>query len=204
MDAHLRAGVAIYNAGGYHPAHDAWEDHWLDLESGTPDERFLHGLIQFTAAIYHAHNGNWDGLLGLAESSLAYLDDLPATYRAIDLEPIRTYLAALAADPEHVERVDPPKIEYSGRPITPEDLDFEGAAIVAEVLAEERADVDEAVIDTAIDYAREAIDSGGSDEFVALVFDFATSENHALVYQRLSEHVARRRDREADVDGLFE
>ena len=26
MDAHLRAGVAIYNAGHYHAAHDAWED----------------------------------------------------------------------------------------------------------------------------------------------------------------------------------
>ncbi|MFB6301121.1 MAG: DUF309 domain-containing protein, partial [Halobacteriales archaeon] len=52
MDAHLRAGIAIYNAGGYHAAHDAWEDHWLDLESGTDDERFLHGLIQFTAAVH--------------------------------------------------------------------------------------------------------------------------------------------------------
>ncbi|NIS31883.1 MAG: DUF309 domain-containing protein, partial [Actinobacteria bacterium] len=59
MDAHLRAGIAIYNAGGYHAAHDAWEDHWLELEAGTDDERFLHGLIQFTAAVHHAQGANW-------------------------------------------------------------------------------------------------------------------------------------------------
>jgi len=54
MDA-LRAGIAIHNAGHYHAAHDAWEDEWLELDDGS-DERLLHGLIQFTAAIHHARN----------------------------------------------------------------------------------------------------------------------------------------------------
>ncbi|MFC6725607.1 DUF309 domain-containing protein, partial [Halobium palmae] len=41
MDDALRAGVAIYNAGDYHAAHDAWEDVWLDLPEGTDDGRAL-------------------------------------------------------------------------------------------------------------------------------------------------------------------
>ena len=33
MRNRLRAGVAIYNDGYYHAAHDAWEERWLDLEA---------------------------------------------------------------------------------------------------------------------------------------------------------------------------
>jgi predicted metal-dependent hydrolase len=73
MESHLRAGVAVYNAGQYHAAHDAWEDHWLDLEQGTDDEQFLHGLIQFTAAVHHARTRNWSGATGLASSARDYL-----------------------------------------------------------------------------------------------------------------------------------
>ena len=69
MREHLRAGIAVYNAGEYHAAHDAWEDYWLDLERGTDDERLLHGLIQFTAAVHHAEERNWEGAVGLAESA---------------------------------------------------------------------------------------------------------------------------------------
>ena len=46
MDAHLRAGAAIYNTGEFHAAHDAWEELWLDMDDG-PDRDLLQGLIQF-------------------------------------------------------------------------------------------------------------------------------------------------------------
>ena len=80
MNAHLRAGVAVYNAGRFHAAHDAWEEYWLGLESGADDERFLHGLIQFTAVVYHATEDNWSGAQGLAESAREYLADLRETH----------------------------------------------------------------------------------------------------------------------------
>ena len=77
MEAALRAGVAIYNAGEFHAAHDAWEAEWLGLDDGTDDERLLHGLIQFTAVVHHARERNWSGAVGLAESAGEYLADHP-------------------------------------------------------------------------------------------------------------------------------
>ncbi|MFB6295790.1 MAG: DUF309 domain-containing protein [Halobacteriales archaeon] len=208
MEAHLRAGVAIYNAGGYHAAHDAWEDHWLDLEAGTDDERFLHGLIQFTAAVHHGVEGNRAGLQGLAESAGEYLAELPSPYRGVDLDAVGDYLADLAADPGHFERVEPPELRYEGDSLALSDLaadgDFEAAAVAAGVLAEEREGYEEDVVEAAVGYAREAIDAGEGGQFVALVFDFVAGEERDLVYRRLEDHVARRQSREADVEGLFD
>lgn len=106
MDAALRAGIAVYNADYYHAAHDAWEAEWLDCEAGD-DERFLQGLIQFTAAVHHAANRNWDGAVGLCDSASDYLDGLPTAYRGTNVDDVRAYLVALGSDPERIERASP-------------------------------------------------------------------------------------------------
>jgi hypothetical protein len=204
MDDELRAGIAIYNAGEYLAAHDAWEEPWLELSDG-PDRRFLQGLIQLTAAVYHANNRNWIGAKKLADSAGEYLADLPAEYRGVDLAPIRAFLADVATDPATVDRRSPPSLVHEGRAIDLEELDFEATAAAAHALAEASDSYDEAVVERAIEYAREVVTAGGSDRFVGLVFDFVREpENRPVVYQRLSEHVDRRRRRETDVDGLFE
>lgn len=204
MEAHLRAGVAIYNEGRYHAAHDAWEEYWLDLQSGTADERLLHGLIQFTAVVHHAHERNWSGAVGLAESAGEYLADLPADYRGIDLDPVRSFLARMAADPEHVERVGPPRLTHEGVTLDFEDLDFEETAIAAEVIAEEDG-YDEAAMERAIEYAREEVDAERSGTYTGLVFSFVRDPaKRGIVFQRLTEHVQRAQSREEDVEGLFD
>jgi len=205
MDAHLRAGVAIYNAGGHHAAHDAWEDHWLDLESGTDDERFLHGLIQFTAAIYHARESNWSGATGLAESACEYLADLPAGYREVNVSDVRAYLADLGADPELIERREPLRLSHRGEVLGPADLGFEATCVAAEVLAEEEG-YDEETVEGAVAFARADLEADKTESpFVTFLFDFVREpENRGVVFRRLSEHVGRRTDREADVEGLFE
>ena len=208
MEPHLRAGIAVYNTGEHHAAHDAWEDRWLGLESGTDDERFLHGLIQFTAAVHHGHEGNLSGLQGLTESAGEYLSGLPSTYRGVDLDVVRSYLADMAADPEQFERVDAPVLRHEGRALDLADLadegDFEAASVAADVLTADHDAYDEAVVETGIAYARESIEAGEAGRFVALVFDFVADERRDLVYQRLREHVERRRSRETDVQGLFD
>ena len=206
MDAHLRAGAAVYNAGEFHAAHDAWEEFWLDLPTGTDDERFLHGLIQFTAAIHHAQRGNWEGMGGLADSASDYLAGLPADYRGINVGPVREYLARVAADPEHVERAAPPRLTYEGVALTLDDLDFEAAAIAADVIAEEYPVYDDEVIETAAEYAQEDLATGDEGSvFITLVMDFARDEaNRGIIYQRLEQHVGKRRAREEDVEGLFD
>ena len=206
MDDALRAGVAVYNAGEHHAAHDAWEDRWLDLEAGTDDERFLHGLIQFTAAVYHARRRNWSGATGLAGSAAGYLAGLDPAYREVNVAEVRAYLDRLAADPELIERRRALQLRYEGEVLTPADLDFGEAAVAAEVLAEEYDRYDEGVLADAIRYAyEERRREEGRTRFVGLVMDFAAEDaRRDLVYRRLEGHVDRRRAEEEDVAGLFE
>ena len=204
MDASIRAGVAIYNAGEYHAAHDAWEESWLALGDGTDDERFLHGLIQFTAAVYHARTRNWSGATGLAESAGDYLAGLPSPYRGVDLDPVRRALVALAADPEVIERRRPPPLRYEGHVLALDDLRFEAAAVAARVLAEADG-YDAAPIERAITFAREEIEGGERTLFTTTLMEFVTADaTRSLVYRRLADHVERREREYADVDGLFE
>jgi hypothetical protein len=207
MDAALRAGAAVFNAGRYHAAHDAWEERWLDLESGTDDERLLHGLIQLGALVHHGYRGNWSGAEGLAESAGEYLGGLPADYRGVDLASVRPYLAAVAADPETVERRPVPHLRVGGEAPRLDRLDFEAAAVAAVVLAEAIEGYDADVVARAVEYAREerADETGTATRFITLVMDFAGDRRQrALVYQRLRQHVERRRQRETDVAGLFD
>ena len=204
MRDQLRAGAAIYNAGYYHGAHDAWEDHWLDLESGTDDERLLHGLIQCTAAVHHARGRNWEGAVGLADSALEYLNGLPVDYRELNLSPIRSFLAALAADPELIERRPPIRLEHAGEVPTLETLEVGPTGIAAVVLAEELG-FDDDPVEQARTYAMQDLEDGDDDSrFITLLFDFVREDDHrGIIYQRLTGHVSRREARESDVEGLF-
>ncbi|WP_049937705.1 DUF309 domain-containing protein [Haloplanus natans] len=204
MDSSIRAGVAIYNAGKYHAAHDAWEEPWLGLDDGTDDERFLHGLIQFTAAVYHARTRNWSGATGLAESAGDYLAGLPSPYRGVDVDAARRALSTLATDPEAIERRRPPPLRYEGAALALSDLRFEAAAVAALVLAEEGG-YDAAPVERAITLAREEIAGGERTLFTTVVMEFVTADAaRSLVYRRLVDHVARRNREDADVEGLFE
>lgn len=204
MNPELRAGVAVYNAGRYHAAHDAWEGVWLALPDGD-DERFLHGLIQFTAAVHHARERNWSGATGLAQSGGEYLADLPAGYRGVNVGRVREYLGALESDPERIQRAPAPPLTHEGAALALSDLEFDAAAVAAAVLAED-LDYDEDVIDRAVEYAHTDLAAGEEgSRFVTFLFDFVRDPEHrGIVVQRLSEHVDRREHRESDVDGLFD
>ncbi|GAB7018718.1 DUF309 domain-containing protein [Halostagnicola bangensis] len=204
MRESLRAGIAIYNDGEFHAAHDAWEAHWLDLEAGTDDEQLLHGLIQFTASVYHAHNGNWEGCTGLARSASEYLEELPEQYRGVAIEEFRPFLADLAADPELLERRPPIDLVHEGSVPRVADLEPEALAIAAPVLAEEWG-YDEAVLEQASSYVVRDLERGRDDSrFISLLYDFAReAENRGIIYSRLSGHVERRAAKESDVEGLF-
>ena len=203
MDAALRAGIAVYNASHYHAAHDAWEAEWLELDDG-PDERLLHGLIQFTAAVHHARNRNWAGAVGLCESSADYLAALPADYRGVNVGAVRAYVNALGRDPELVERATPLRLEFDGVALELADLDPPAAVAAAVVIGEELG-YDEETFERGADYARRGLADGELNEFGVLLCDFLTEgERRALVATRLGQHVQRRQQREDDVSGLFD
>lgn len=203
MRAELRVGIAVYNAGRYHAAHDAWEDRWLDLPEGD-DERLLHGLIQYTAALHHARNRNWAGATGLAESARGYLDGLPEDYRDLDLGSVRETLARFENDPEWIERARPPRLVHQEEAVSLPDLDTGECLIAAPILAS-MGEYDAEIVERACMYAREAFEAGDSNPFLALCVDFVHDRAHRdLVYRRLADHVTRRRARERDVEGLFD
>jgi len=202
----LRAGIAVFNEGAYHEAHDAWEDHWLGLDRGSDDERFLHGLIQFTAAIHHARGRNWLGVTGLARSGRDYLHALPGDYRGVNVDTVRASLARLERDPELLERRPPPRLTHEGVALTYDDLEFPAATVVAAVFADEEPGYDEGVVERATRYARADLDDGAATSpFVSLLLDFALDpDRRPVAHRRLSEHVQRRDARETDVEGLFD
>jgi predicted metal-dependent hydrolase len=203
MDAYLRAGAAIYNTGEFHAAHDAWEELWLDMDDG-PDRDLLQGLIQFTAAVYHADRRSWEGATGLARSGRDYLSGLGTTRHGVALDPIRAYLAVLGQDPEVIERQPPIRMELGDEIVTIDELPFESVAIAARVLAEEY-EYDETLIERAIEYGQaDLAEENAPSQFVTLLIDFVRGEQRGIVRQRLKEHVERRAYKESDVEGLFE
>ncbi|MFC7069143.1 DUF309 domain-containing protein [Halobaculum lipolyticum] len=215
--AALRAGVALYTAGEFHAAHDPWEAVWLDLnaavdaagpdgaaESLVRDEALFHGLIQFTAAQYHARDRNWSGAVGLARSAREYLAPLPDGYRGVDVAGVRASLARFAADPERVERAPAPPLPHDGERVAPTSLSLDAASLAAEALADEYG-LDESVVADAGRFAREEAAAGRS-RFAALLFDLLrvdTPQERGLVYDRLSGLVDVERRKEEDVEGLF-
>jgi hypothetical protein len=203
--AHLRAGAAVFNAGASLAAHDPWEHAWLDLDDG-PDERLLHGLIQVAASTHHARERNWDGATTLAASARNYLAGLDG-HRGVDLAPVEAWLAALATDPEVIERRAPPEIRVDGVALTPDGLEFPAASIAAPELAAARGDEETAaLLDRAADFGRADLAAGKTaSPFVTLLLDYLDPDRPAgPVLTRLQDHVDRRSHREADVAGLFD
>jgi predicted metal-dependent hydrolase len=215
LAAVLRAGAAVHDAGHHHAAHDVFEQRWLALkaetgpvdpadppvaETPTPagDVALLQGLIQFTAALYHADEGNDEGARGLADGARGYLDGLAPDYRGLNVGAVRSFLAALATDPTTDERL---ALTVDGRPPRLAALDPPAALAAAPAVADATGH-DAGVVERAVGYAREELPDGGA--FLGLVVDYLAGEERALVYDRLRARVERRHARQTDVDGLFD
>lgn len=200
MQEALRVGAALFNDGHYHAAHDAWEDRWLGLGKGSDDERFLHGLIQYTAAVYHLEQDNHEGARGLAQTAGEYLAALPPAYRDVNLDAIRETLASIAADTATVTPDEAVAITIDGDAVGLDDLGPSACWIAAEILAEDRAGFDPDVVREANELAESP-----HDRFATLVQDFVHRSAHRpLVYERLRQHVNRERSRRAGIDDVFE
>jgi hypothetical protein len=49
-------GIALYNSGEFHAAHDAWEARWVD-DAGPREKLFLQAMIQSAVAFHHLEIG---------------------------------------------------------------------------------------------------------------------------------------------------
>ena len=72
--ARLERGRALFNAGRYFEAHEAWEEAWL-AERGDA-RRLLQGLIQVAAGCHKAGQGKAEGCARLLAAGLEKLEPL--------------------------------------------------------------------------------------------------------------------------------
>lgn len=206
VPTHLRAGAALYTDGYYHAAHDPWEAAWLPVRAvSTADAALLQGLIQTTAAIHHARQGNDEGARGLAGSARGYLGRVPDGHRAVGLAPLTRFLADLAADPGVAS--EPPPLRVGGRERSLSDLEFPAAAVAAPALAEAEGFVP-APVERAVEYAWTELEASPTSRFVdallAFVSTTAGSAPRRVAYDRLCGLVERRDAELSDVAGLFD
>lgn len=196
----LRAGAALYNTGHYLAAHEPWEELWLE-DPREAREDCIQGLVQATAATFKARTGNQPGAVGLAESGRAYLAACDGDVGPVDAGPLQRWLEAIATDPEVAERRQPPTLRLDGEAVLPADLQFPAAAEAARALAETHGDE---LVEQAVDYAEaDLAEDDESSPFVTLTLEYLRGGS-PTARRRLEEHVQRRQNRDADVDGLFE
>lgn len=83
----FRSGIALFNAGRFFEAHEAWEEIWLK-ESGA-EKSYLQGLIQLAAAFHHGQRANLRGAKSLLAAALAKLDECPDPHWGIAIAALR-------------------------------------------------------------------------------------------------------------------
>lgn len=204
VDAHLRAGAALYTAGRFHAAHDPWEHAWLHARrESEADATLLQGLVQTTAALHHARTGNREGATGLAESASEYLAQVPEGHRAVGLAPIREFLPELGRSLDAA--ATPPPLRIEGREWTLAELELPAAGPAAVALAADEG-FDESAVERAVEFAwadlAESPTSPFADAILALVA--GSGAPRAVAYDRLRARVERRQAKEDDVSGLFD
>ncbi|MCY1074623.1 DUF309 domain-containing protein [Archangium lansingense] len=91
FDTCLAEGVALFNAGHFHEAHEAWEEAWL-YERG-PRRLLLQGLILVAAGWLKRDAGNARGAWTLFSRALDRLESLPPLCEGVDLGRLRPQVA---------------------------------------------------------------------------------------------------------------
>ncbi|WP_034387009.1 DUF309 domain-containing protein [Deinococcus sp. YIM 77859] len=96
QDEVWRAGAALFNAGQWWEAHEAWEGPW---QRASGDERhFLQALILLAAALHKRwHHGSLTHRN--YHKAGRYLDRLPDVYGGVDLARLRADVWAALHDP---------------------------------------------------------------------------------------------------------
>jgi len=114
--AALFRGAALFDAGDYEEAHEAWEEHWLEIGGSTRD--FYKGLIQVAVALLHWHRGNVHGAVKLRRTGAALLTGFAPRFQGADvtcfLEAVETHFRPL--DEALLRKMPAPRPDDSSRP----------------------------------------------------------------------------------------
>ncbi|HYO71336.1 MAG TPA: DUF309 domain-containing protein [Archangium sp.] len=91
FDTCLAEGVALFNAGRFFEAHEAWEEAW-ERESG-PRRLLLQGLILVAAGWLKRDTGKARGAWTLFSRALERLESLPPACEGVDVGSLRPQVA---------------------------------------------------------------------------------------------------------------
>lgn len=87
VDARLKKGIELFNAGEFFESHEIIEDLWRSVRDENSD--FYKGLIQAAAGFHHVKKGNINGALLVLGSSLRYLGQFPDRHFGLDVKKLR-------------------------------------------------------------------------------------------------------------------
>jgi predicted metal-dependent hydrolase len=120
----LREGVALFNRGEYHEAHEVLETAWRRLRG---DERQVYqALIQVATAFHFAVRARWRGAVLLLPRALRRLRTFGPACAYLDLEEFADEVEAVydtirecdrgagSFDPDRLPRLPPPRVTPSG------------------------------------------------------------------------------------------
>ncbi len=95
----LREGAALYNAGEFWLAHEAWETAWHSLraEQRSDEAAYLRGMILITSAFENARRGKESGHKRQSAEGLHALLSHPQSARALNINDPRGWESELVA-----------------------------------------------------------------------------------------------------------
>jgi len=97
-------GVKLFNAGAFHDSHDCFEDEWYNYGRATLESRFLRGMVQVAAGAYKRADFEDDaGMRSLFETAFGYLEGVPDDFYGVDVDAVRSQVAAALEDPEAID-----------------------------------------------------------------------------------------------------
>lgn len=92
---YFHAGLALFNAGEWFEAHEAWEEVWH--MAGGEKKRFYQGLIQYAVLLVHISRGNPRGVRAVSKTAPTKFEGLPPVYMGVDVPGLLQDLDAVAA-----------------------------------------------------------------------------------------------------------
>jgi predicted metal-dependent hydrolase len=111
----LEQGRALYNAGRYFDAHEAWEGAWLHEDGEV--RVLLQGLIQVAAGYLKVNeHGRPAGAARLLGSGLSRLATLPECFLGLSLADFREAVARTVAEVERALTEGQPRLEGGTAP----------------------------------------------------------------------------------------
>jgi predicted metal-dependent hydrolase len=92
----LRRGGELFDQRMFWEAHEVWEEVWR-RRSGRPDRDFLKGIIQGSAGMWHATQGNYVGAVSVMGRAIDYLAPYHPAKDGIDVAALSAALERAVA-----------------------------------------------------------------------------------------------------------